>query len=157
MLPLWTLISCFLQVTIFPDESIGFLLWIIGLLLVPLVWVNGQKKQMIDLLGSRYDSFSSGLEYLRYSFYCCDLALRRSDPNNLIILEGILCIHGETCSKPVEVCRCKQIKQRLYELNLVHQHADPTREEEEEQGLLWFEFIKTNLEKLIGNCELNTP
>lgn len=118
VIPFWTLVMVFLQVVLSPSESVGFILWIVSLILLPMAWGQFQNRRETDLLTSHYKSLSSSNDFLAYNYACIRLANNRADPNNLMLLEGILSLHMLNCSKLPELCVCSRVKAGLMRCSL---------------------------------------
>jgi hypothetical protein len=140
IMPFWTLLATIAQVIVSPNESVGLILWLVGLAILPFAWGYLESRKEIELLTTNYKSLTTPNEFLEYNYCCIRLANHRSDPNNLTLIEGILSIHIQNCRKPPELCVCQRVR-----AGLLGRALEGSKEEEEEETHLWFEFIRHNL------------
>ena len=90
-----------MQMFITSSEWIGLILWLVGIIVVPMCWNSIQTKRETTLLSKTYKTFDKSSECLAYNYYCIALTNERTNIYNLLLLEGILNLHIQSCNKPV--------------------------------------------------------
>jgi hypothetical protein len=77
VMPFWTLLATLAQVIISPTESVGLILWIVGLVIFPFAWGYLQSRKELELLTTHYKSLMTSNDYLSYNYSCIRLANNR--------------------------------------------------------------------------------